>query len=483
MQCPFCNAVYSNGLDNCPRCKASVTKPLSLELDGIEDTFDNIFLASIDDSSVTAKEALSMSKETYTQPVVKPSTLIEFPKNKQRQNLPEWRKELLEKFKEIQERREREGKALSSEETNIEEIEPLEIETKKPQLEVVPSAPPAPVNPIVAAALARIEKAHTRAVASRPQTRHAAAALAVATLPDEQEEPELKVQEQRLTLVQPQTTQTVSSHSAPKVMHAGAAGGAQRQDYATQNQTQSIPTNKTSVQANVQAQTASTARALAIESLVQDEPSIRQTSNGKAVVAKPIQDGAKPPQLNKASATTRATATIATDLASEIKEVNAKIQRIKAESRVPRSSNEVYIIAQYDDYAPFIARIVCAFFDLLVIAFATSPFAAILELSGVDWSNNLVLMALGAILLIVSFVYLMAPVAMIGRTWGMAILRLRVANDENGRSPTTGQSSARALLFLLSMAAFGLPFLYAFFDAEGRALHDRMAGTIVVKEE
>ena len=477
MQCLSCNAVYSNDLNSCPRCKTSATKLLSLELDDIEDTFDNIFLASIESNNVVAKETLSTSKQTNTAPVAKPSTLIEFPKNKQRQNLPEWRKELLEKFKEIQERREREGKASSSEEAEIEQIETLAVEIKKTQLEVVPPAPPpAPVNPIVAAALARIEKAHSKTVASRLQTRHAAA-LAVAALPEEEQEQQLKVHEQRLTLVQPQATQAVSQPPvAAKVMHAGVrAAGAQRQD-------NHIPISRTSIQTVSQTQTATAARALAVEPMVQaEEMPVQQEPNSSAIISKPIQDRIKTSSSNGTAAA--AATAILLEPEFELEEIETEFQVNDGELYALPGSNDAYTPPQYDDYAPFIARVVCVFFDLSVVAFATSPFAAILQLSGVDWSNSRVLMALGAISLIVSFAYLMTSVAMIGKTWGMAVISLRVADDENGYSPTIKQSSVRALLFLLSVAALGLPFIYALFDAEGRALHDRIAGTIVVKED
>jgi uncharacterized RDD family membrane protein YckC len=49
-------------------------------------------------------------------------------------------------------------------------------------------------------------------------------------------------------------------------------------------------------------------------------------------------------------------------------------------------------------------------------------------------------------------------------------------------APTTGQCIRRALGFILSLATLGLGLLYALFDAEGRAAHDHLSGTIVISD-
>ena len=81
------------------------------------------------------------------------SKLIEFP-GVSRSTVPQWRKELSERVREVQEKRARE-EALE-----------LSLETRSngsqatPQLELLPQTEAAPVNPLVAAALRRIERAH-----------------------------------------------------------------------------------------------------------------------------------------------------------------------------------------------------------------------------------------------------------------------------------------------------------------------------------
>ena len=51
--------------------------------------------------------------------------------------------------------------------------------------------------------------------------------------------------------------------------------------------------------------------------------------------------------------------------------------------------------------------------------------------------------------------------------------------DEQGRPLTTGRAFVRSLCRVLSSAIFGIGFLIGLFDAEGRTLHDKLAGTFV----
>jgi uncharacterized RDD family membrane protein YckC len=84
------------------------------------------------------------------------SSLIEFP-SLNKSSIPQWRKELGERVREVQERRTREaavepGNAVrDSDETPTKTTGPLEL---------LPQAEVPPINPLVAAALRRIERAH-----------------------------------------------------------------------------------------------------------------------------------------------------------------------------------------------------------------------------------------------------------------------------------------------------------------------------------
>src|SRR5688572_22639495 len=144
--------------------------------------------------------------DTRTQPQEKRSTLIEFP-GVTRSSVPEWRKELSERVREVQERRAREG-AREAAEAERHRLETAEI--NPPQLELLPPAEMPAINPLVAAALKRIERAHQTAPTETQQPRSTlATAIAYAPAREENEmnetvghpttqltfEPEIEVEE------------------------------------------------------------------------------------------------------------------------------------------------------------------------------------------------------------------------------------------------------------------------------------------------
>jgi len=119
----------------------------------------------------------------------KSSTLIEFP-GVNRPPLPEWRKELSERVREVQERRAREA-AREAEEL---ERQAVEAGAMPPQLELLPQIPAPTMNPLVAAALKRIERAHQPAVEIPPQRENVAVALAYAPAREENEPEEVETE-------------------------------------------------------------------------------------------------------------------------------------------------------------------------------------------------------------------------------------------------------------------------------------------------
>ncbi len=110
--------------------------------------------------------------DTPNQPEKKKSTLIEFP-GVTRSSVPEWRKELSERVREVQERRAREAAREAAED----ERRRAEAAINSPQLELLPPAEMPAINPLVAAALRRIERAHQSAPT---ETRHTRSTLATA---------------------------------------------------------------------------------------------------------------------------------------------------------------------------------------------------------------------------------------------------------------------------------------------------------------
>lgn len=115
---------------------------------------------------------------TPTQPRERKSTLIEFP-GASRSSVPEWRKELSERVREVQERRARDAAREAAEV----ERQRLESDVNPPQLELLPPAEMPAINPLVAAALKRIERAHQTTAPTETRRQRSTLATAIAYAP------------------------------------------------------------------------------------------------------------------------------------------------------------------------------------------------------------------------------------------------------------------------------------------------------------
>ena len=69
-----------------------------------------------------------------------------------------------------------------------------------------------------------------------------------------------------------------------------------------------------------------------------------------------------------------------------------------------------------------------------------------------------------------------------GQTLPMKTWRLRVVRRDGG-PPKPGQAAQRYCLALAGTLAFGAGFAWALVDREGQFLHDRLAGTQIVRDE
>ncbi len=415
MQCPSCRAVYSNGLNVCPRCKtpaikSSAESQTALPAGSPAQTSVQAEESDAAQTAATASANLTNEVETVAPPV---STLIEFPGVSR--NRPQWRKDLSERVREIQERRSREAarETVASTQQTAEQSATA-ANTTAPQLGLVPQPDAPAVNPIVVAALKRLERARqSSSPVARARATMGGAATAAARVveeqyqPEENQEPALGALSLSTPLVQPQIEQLAAELpvEAPRERE---------------------------------------------HTLVVVPPSLP----AKTVAA------SKP--LPPASAQVLA------------EESDADLDETALGTAALEES--------FDDRASIVSRVVGSVIDLLVVAFASSPFAAIIELTNGDWSDVRVLASMGGIILTVMFLYLVASTALAGRTWGMSLLSIRAVDADSGLPPTTKQAISRALLYMVSLASFGLGILYALFDAERRTAHDHLSGTAVVRE-
>ena len=135
-------------------------------------------------------------------------------------------------------------------------------------------------------------------------------------------------------------------------------------------------------------------------------------------------------------------------------------------------------------YAGSASRLLAFILDVVVSAGLFALGLAITSLAvqvvtghSVSWNrtNIVVAIILGAWL----FFYFAYSWAVSGRTFGMAVLGVRVVQADGGTlGPWRGV--VRALAFPLSFLFFGLGFLGILVQREHRALHDLLAGTAVV---
>ncbi len=148
MRCPACGAFYKERSARCPECGA------------IQEA------GPVEPSRQAQSEQIGIVEETARPKTMQKRrvtmgtspSLIEFP-GVNRSAKPQWRKELGERVREVQERRARES-ILEAGGT-----EPLFSEPEPhaaPMLELLPQAESAPPNPLVVAALRRIERAHSQ---------------------------------------------------------------------------------------------------------------------------------------------------------------------------------------------------------------------------------------------------------------------------------------------------------------------------------
>ncbi|MDX6713080.1 MAG: hypothetical protein QOH96_4096 [Blastocatellia bacterium] len=167
MRCPSCGAV-TEASDCCTESELMLAR-------GQDCSEDQSGSPRIEMDMTTKSD--DASSENLQRPR-KSSTLIEFP-GVARSSLPEWRKELSERVREVQERRARDAAYEAAEA----ERRRLEADTSPPQLELLPQATMPAINPLVAAALRRIERAHQGTTLADNRGHRASTAAAVAYSP------------------------------------------------------------------------------------------------------------------------------------------------------------------------------------------------------------------------------------------------------------------------------------------------------------
>jgi len=432
MQCVVCGSVYPDSQDNCPHC---LMINIASDTAASPSPEEKSMPTSTSQERKTAKassDAATKAKAGATAAAGDSSRLIEFPGIPAK---PQWRKELSERVREIQQRRaleaEREAEASAVPQQGYNAPSAVgnantgaTAETAVPPLGLVPPPPDAPQpNPLVVAALKRIERARQSNPPPMSRTSRGGAAAAVAHYVEE--------------------------------------------DYQAAPEPTLVPDQLISPALDAQAD-----QAAVIDKI--EKPLEATRPSPLAIVP--------PAHVTKTAEESSATETRARRHIPIVAD-DAALSEIEAQMHAAVLSNHTQAESiTTDDHAPVSKRIAGGVVDLLVIAFAATPFAAIIELTNGNWSDIRVAASMGGIVVVLMFLYLMAATALAGRTWGMSLVALRTVDAQSGMAPTTSQCVRRAIGYMLSLATLGIGLLYALFDAEGRAAHDHLSGTIVITE-
>ena len=435
-------------------------------------------------SSATASEDAARLAATQEQSPTG-STLIEFPRAGRAASRPAWRKELSERVREIQQRRaqeaaaEREASAATHAAAGF-AFEPAEESEAPPPADakstlglVPPRADAPPLNPIVAAALKRIERARQPApTPSRPRAKSNGAATAAA------------VAYETTASAQP-VVETVEELVAPAAQPGDSVAAAPPQGL-TEGQkhkpSEAARVPNLVVVSAPPAQPAKTEEAANLRA--EAAPAVPSTPPAVKAVTAPLHTPA--PKAGEAAVETaspKAEAFVPARQTSGLPRTTGRLLTDRREAEITDAANSVPIVTEtYNDHAPAGSRVAAAFVDLLAASFLTLPCAAVIELTSGRWDDPRVLASMAGIAVLVTFLYFVVTTGLLGRTPGMSLFSLRAVDVRTALVPTTGQSVKRTLFYLLSLATFGVGILYALFDAEGRTAHDHLSGTVVVRE-
>lgn len=135
-------------------------------------------------------------------------------------------------------------------------------------------------------------------------------------------------------------------------------------------------------------------------------------------------------------------------------------------------------------YAGFWVRAWATIIDSLLMALIIGPL--LLAIYGREYLNSeaifagpadfLLQVVVPAIAVITFWIYKSA-------TPGKIAIRATIVDARTGKAPSTGQLIGRYLGYYVSVIPLGLGIIWVAFDAKKQGFHDKLAGTVVVREQ
>jgi uncharacterized RDD family membrane protein YckC len=347
--------------------------------------------SSLDRPSSDRGRPIVNNKKTGTEDLQNGSTLIEFPGVSR--VVPEWRKQLSQRVREVQERRAREAAEAAALKASSESVA---CALPSAQLELVPVPEQPAMKPIVSKALERLERARQATPEDDAPVEVMEQQDALQAIADEMIE-QRESRKNRLVVVPPVSTVQIVPKEEP----------------------------------------------------IEDRASLPEISERQKKPVRLIADGIEDQALSY----------LETCLSIPVVDFYP--------TRQPAGN---------------FRRFTAGVFDLLFVGALAALAAFGIHQAGGEWKDPRVIEVITGISLASIFTYSTLTVALTGRTLGMRIMSLRTIDKRTGLIPTGGQSIKRAIAFTLSLVLFGLGFLFALIDRDGRTVHDRFSQTIVVHD-
>jgi uncharacterized RDD family membrane protein YckC len=368
---------------------------------------------------IPATQSRGTTPEDDTAGTKSASTLIEFPGGRA---VPEWRKQLSQRVREVQERKAREA---AEELAAAQEAGLVSCALPSGQLELVPDLEQPVMNPIVTKALERIERAR-RTDFSTSQLTATATARAYERVVDVLPEPEIPVE-------------PVEAKPKLKVV-------------ARQPQARELP----------------------LEDPIRETETFVIAADPEPVVAAPVgaDRATLEPEPVAPAAEPRERKPIR--VISEDDVALSYLENCLSVAALPDDSRH--------NVAGLTRRTIAGVFDLFLLALMVSPAVIAMDYNGANWAEPRTIGIIAGIAAATMFAYLMLTTAVTGRTLAMRIFSLRTIDLRTGLIPTGGQSFRRALGHVFSLAIAGLGLGYALIDPDRRTLHDRFSQTIVIRD-
>lgn len=132
------------------------------------------------------------------------------------------------------------------------------------------------------------------------------------------------------------------------------------------------------------------------------------------------------------------------------------------------------------EYVGFWLRFVAVIIDSVLVTIVLYPILALffgwrLEYEGLGVGSTLLSYLLPAAVVVLFWIYKSA-------TPGKMIIGAKIVDAKTGGKPSTGQLIGRYLGYYLSSLIFCLGFMWAGWDPRKQGWHDKLAGTLVVKD-